>query len=261
MIFISVDLAGAVLADETVDLARRSVKSTSRSACDAAERLGDAGRSSRSGRSLLGHRRIRQTRCSDQEVILHPQHAGGVGLGDDRTVGDDVLRDAACRSSRRSMTAATPATIAPPWMRQDGLRTVANMRPSETASIAGGMASTPPIRISVRLLRLHHVVGGERHVVIVEEGGVDLRVFGEQVSQMRATLVTSQSAGWVSSTSMSGYCLTTDVEALGAALRAGVAERALGHDDRALAADGVDQRLGHRRAHELVVGREEACGR
>src|SRR3569832_1850607 len=47
--------------------------------------------------------------------------------------------------------AATPATMAPPWMRQDGLRTVANIRPSLTAWIAGGMASTPPIRMLVRL--------------------------------------------------------------------------------------------------------------
>src|SRR5262249_41791206 len=48
-------------------------------------------------------------------------------------------------------TAATPATIAPPWMRQDGLRTVACMRPSLTAANAGGIASQPPMRISVRL--------------------------------------------------------------------------------------------------------------
>src|SRR6185369_7774071 len=32
--------------------------------------------------------------ASDQEVIFHPLHAGRVVLGDDRTVGDDVLRDA-----------------------------------------------------------------------------------------------------------------------------------------------------------------------
>src|SRR5271165_6921242 len=30
---------------------------------------------------------------SDEELLLHPQHAVGVGLGDDRAVGDDVLRD------------------------------------------------------------------------------------------------------------------------------------------------------------------------
>src|SRR5277367_5660965 len=30
-------------------------------------------------------------RRSDQELLLHPQHPVGVGLGDDRPVGDDVL--------------------------------------------------------------------------------------------------------------------------------------------------------------------------
>ena len=48
-------------------------------------------------------------------------------------------------------TAATPATTAPPWMRQDGLRTVACMRPSLTAASAGGIASHPPTNMSVRL--------------------------------------------------------------------------------------------------------------
>ena len=42
-----------------------------------------------------------------------------------------------------------------------------------------------------------------------------------------------------------------------ALLKSLVAERALGHDDLALAADRVAQRLRHRGAHELVVGGEE----
>ena len=86
-------------------------------------------------------------------------------------------------------------------------------------------------------------------------------IFGylvSSVSQMRATLVTSQSAGWVSSTWIFGIFLHHRLEAARAALRAGMAERALRHDHRALAADRVDQRLGDRGAHELVVGREEA---
>ena len=57
---------------------------------------------------------------------------------------------------------------------------------------------------------------------------------------------------------MFGILLDDRVEALGPALRAGMAERALGHDDLALAAHLGDQRLGDRRAHELVVGRQEA---
>src|SRR6202034_2481487 len=49
-------------------------------------------------------------------------------------------------------TACTPAMIAPPWMRHDGLRTVAYIWPACTAVIAGGIASQPPIFISVRPL-------------------------------------------------------------------------------------------------------------
>ena len=56
---------------------------------------------------------------------------------------------------------------------------------------------------------------------------------------------------------MFGNCLTTVFEALGAALCAGMAERALRHDDLALAADGVAERLRHRGAHEFIVGRQE----
>src|SRR6185437_5634725 len=49
-------------------------------------------------------------------------------------------------------TAWTPAMIDPPWMRQDGLRTVAYIWPACTALIAGGIASQPPILMPVRPL-------------------------------------------------------------------------------------------------------------
>ena len=84
-------------------------------------------------------------------------------------------------------------------------------------------------------------------------------IFGylvSSVSQMRATLVTSQSAGSSSSTLIFGILRHDSMEALRAPLSAGVAERALGHDDRALAVDSVDQRLGDGRAHKLVVRSE-----
>jgi hypothetical protein len=42
------------------------------------------------------------------------------------------------------------------------------------------------------------------------------------------------------------------------ALSARVSKRALSHDDRALAVDGVEQRLGDGGAHEFVVRREES---
>src|ERR1700686_1112294 len=41
-----------------------------------------------SSSSAIGLRQL-----SDEERILHPEHAGGVQLGDDRPVGDNVLRD------------------------------------------------------------------------------------------------------------------------------------------------------------------------
>src|SRR3954464_11185799 len=43
--------------------------------------------------SMMGERPC-GIRGSDQEVVLHPLHSGGVGLGHDRTVGDHALRDA-----------------------------------------------------------------------------------------------------------------------------------------------------------------------
>ncbi len=124
--------------------------------------------------------------------------------------------------------------------------------------MAGGMASTPPIRMLVRFARLHDVVGGERHVVVMEEGRVDLRVLGE-IGFPQARHLGDVPVGRLGVEHLdAGILLDHRVEALGAALRAGMAERALGHDHLALAAELGDQRLGHRGAHELVVGREEA---
>ena len=76
-------------------------------------------------------------------------------------------------------TAATPATIAPPWMRQDGLRTVANMRPSLHRLDRRRHGVDAADQDIGAVVRLHDVVGGERHVVVVEEGGIDLRVLGQ----------------------------------------------------------------------------------
>ena len=76
-----------------------------------------------------------------------------------------------------AVTAATPATMAPPWMRQEGLRT-------EHAALAHRLdrwrhGVYPTDENVGAVVRLHDVVGGKRHVVIVEESRVDLRVFGE----------------------------------------------------------------------------------
>src|SRR4029450_8246281 len=133
----------AVLADETMDLAggQREVDTTKR--LDAAEGLRDV--------------------VQFEDGLLSPGHAGQVRKCSSIhcmpaalafvTTGPSVITcfGMPCPLFSPAVTAATPAMMAPPWMRQEGLRPVANMRPSLTAWIAGGMASTPPIRMLVRL--------------------------------------------------------------------------------------------------------------
>src|SRR5579872_3364847 len=188
---------------------------------------------------------------SDEELILHPQHAVGVGLGDDRTVGDDVLRDVL--AGLRAMHDRLEAGDDRPAM--DAARRVANGRVHlpglhrldrrrhrvATTDLDAGAA-----------LGLHHLVGGERHVVVVEVGGVDLGIFGQE------RLPDARDLGDVPVGRLLVEHLDLRefrhdrVEALGAALRAGVAEGALSHDDVAFAVDGVDQRLSDGSAHEHV---------
>src|SRR3954471_9017701 len=66
----------------------RSVKSTPRNAATPPNDL------VMSCNSRRGWRLSDMGATSDQEVILHPLHTGCVRLGDDGTVGDDVLGDA-----------------------------------------------------------------------------------------------------------------------------------------------------------------------
>ena len=112
-------------------------------------------------------------------MLFHSHQTGRVGLGHDRSVRHDVLRDYS--GSHAGLFAGysrgNPAMMAPPWMRQDGLRTVATILASITACRAGGMASQPPI---LMLVRLCHVVGGKRHVIVVKVGGVDFRELAQQ---------------------------------------------------------------------------------
>src|SRR5580698_1095690 len=89
------------------------------------------------------------------------------------------------------MTAFTPAMIAPPWMRQEGLRTVAYIAPSCTALIAGGMASTPPILVSVRPLACITLDAASAMSSLWKNAASILGYLVSNASQMRATLVTS----------------------------------------------------------------------
>ena len=101
-------LARAVLADQAVDLARLKREIHRPQRRHAAEGLGDPGKFQQSRQAWFGHDRFRH-RKSDQEVLLHPHHAGRVGLGDHRAVDDDVLRDPARPGLLADTTAATPA--------------------------------------------------------------------------------------------------------------------------------------------------------
>src|ERR1700722_1063388 len=122
---------------------------------------------------------IEASTTSDQELLLHPQHAVGVHLGDDRPVGDDVLwnvltglgalrRGLHARHDRPAMDAA--GRVADGRVHLSGLHSLDRRRHGvATADLDLGAT-----------LRLHHLVGGERHVVIMEIGRVDLRIFREK---------------------------------------------------------------------------------
>src|SRR5579871_2186076 len=115
---------------------------------------------------------------SDQEVVLHPLHAGRVSLGHDRAIGDDALRNA---------LAALLAT-------DDRGNACDNGAAMDTAGRVADGSKHPPFADGLdrrrhgidpadqdvgAVMRLHDVVGGKSHVVVMEERGVDLRIFGE----------------------------------------------------------------------------------
>src|ERR1700684_2891012 len=97
-------------------------------------------------------------------------------------------------------------------MRQDGLRTVAYIWPPCTALIAGGIASTPPILVSVRPLACITLEAASAMSSLWKNAASILGYFVSSASQMRATLVTSQSAGCSSSTWIFGNFETTDLK-------------------------------------------------
>ena len=157
----------------------------------------------------------------------------------------------------RPCAAVTPATMAPPWMRQEELRTVACMRPSTTAWIAGGIASTPPIRIPVRPCAFMTLAAASAMSSLWKNAA---SIFGNVLryrSHSCAVFCDVPIRRIGRQDLDTGKLVDDRLEAFGASLRAGMSERALRHDDRALAADGVHERLCDRGAHELVVGSKE----
>src|SRR5690348_14875786 len=171
-------------------------------------------------------------------MILHPLHASGIGFGYHRTVGHHALWNALsallARGHRGDTRDDGAAVDAARWI-TDG---------REHAAFAHRLDrrrhSVDPADQDVgAVARLHDVVGGERHVVIVEEGGVDLRVFGE-IGLPQARGLGDVPVGRLGVEHLdTRILLDHGVEALGAALRTGVAERALRHDYLALAMDEI----------------------
>ena len=113
---------------------------------------------------------------SDQKVLFHPHDAGRVALGDDRPLGHNVLRDhAGPRAGRLAGYDRGHAS-------DDGAAV------DEGGRVAYGRQHLPIFhrpkcwrhRVAAAdldacaVVRLHHAVSGERHVVVVEIGGVDL---------------------------------------------------------------------------------------
>src|SRR3984957_9581329 len=221
--------ASAVLAGETMDLAgvQREVDISKR--LDAAKRLRNVSQF---------EQRHRASKTLDKELLLHPQHAVGVGLGDDRPVGYDVLGNAGAGlcALDHGLHAGDdrPAMDAAGWIANGGVHVPILHRLDRRRH------RIDPTDLGLRAaLRLHDLVGGERHVVIVEERRVDLRIFGEQ------RLPDARDLGHapVASLLVETLVLREFRAALGEPLRpplgARVAERALGHRDRAFAVDGV----------------------
>src|SRR5882757_5481639 len=115
---------------------------------------------------------------SDQEMILHPLHARGIGLGHDRTVRHDALRNALSALFARGYGGDAgdngPAVDAARRIADGGEHTAFADRLDRRRH-----GVNPADQDAGTVVRLHDVVGGKCHVVIVEEGRVDLWVFGE----------------------------------------------------------------------------------
>src|SRR5262245_46174534 len=157
MIFISVLLPAPFSPTRPWISPGRSAKSTPRSASTPPKVL-PIPLSSRRGEAPSG------MAGSDQEMVFHPLHAGRVGLGHDRTVGDDVFRNALA-----SLLAGN-----------DGGNAGNNRAAMDSAGRIADGCEHPAFahRLDCRrhgvdpadqdvgpVVCLHDVIGGERHVV------------------------------------------------------------------------------------------------
>src|ERR1044071_1059115 len=134
------------------------------------------------------------------------------------------------------VAAIAPRTSAPQWIRTEELRTETSSRPSFTASIASGIASTLPSLMSrpAFLMTLDEVVFPQLgRLVDVPFGAVLGQKLDVRVARERAS------------------------KSLGALSRSAVTKSTLGHDHIARPADGLEKRFGDRFGHRHVVRLEE----
>src|SRR5579859_1043575 len=243
MIFISVDLPAPFSPTRPWISPDESEKRTSRSAVTPPNDL-VIPESSSSGGATIG---------SDQEMRLHPGHAWRIRLRHHWAVGDDILRDAACAcffTSHHGGNASHngSAVNAAGWIAD------CRMHP---AVYHGGQRRRHRIAAANKYLgsivRLHHIIGGQGHVIVVEVGGTYLGVFGQQgfpdTSHFRNIPV-----GWLSVEHLDFRILLDDrFKASRTTLGTRVAQSSLCRDHGAFAVDGINQRLGDRGAHEFIV--------
>src|SRR5579883_530131 len=261
MIFIRVDLPAPFSPTRPWISPARSTKSTSRRAATPPKDFEMPLIASRAGVSPDAAEDASDIAAiwpSDQEVILHPQHAGRIVLGHHRTVGDDVLGNA----GPRLLAAGDGGHAGNDRAAMDAARRIADRRVH--AAILDGIdrrrhgvdAADQDVGAVVRL---HHVVGGERHVVVVEERGVDLRILSE-IGLPQARDLGDVPVGRLAVEHLdAGILLHHPVEAACAALRPGVAERALGHDHLALAASLVTSACVTAEPMNSLSGARKAC--
>ena len=159
MIFISRAFAGAILADSARGSRRR--QQGERPPCAAphpAELLGEVAK--------VRGRWSEACETASSEVGECPSiHAmpGAFVLGDDRPVGNDMLWEIAARAG---LSRPQPRLRRRQQWRRHGcgrrdFRTVACIRQRRSTAQGRRHASTPPIRMLVRVGLLHHVIGGQ----------------------------------------------------------------------------------------------------
>src|SRR3984957_18274671 len=179
----------------------------------------------------------------DEELLLHPKHPFRVRLGDDRAVGDNVLGDAGLSALEHGLDAGDDR----PAMDSAGRVADGSVHLAILDRLDRGRHGVDAADLGFgAALILHDLIGGERHVVVVEERRVDLRVLGQQRFPDARDLGHVPVGGLLVENLDLREFRDDLVEAFRPPLSAGVAERALGHGDRAFAVERVDERLSDR---------------